>query len=257
MKKLKIWYNARSATEKGALITGMFLLVITLLTIAHQRSELNSDNTKLREDLQKKEENLKEKDLEIVRIVGERNQLETKFAIFVSAADHSYPELPAEQRLERFSKELEKLLNSTKEGDKLILLEVGHVLDAVETLGQQLLPTGDRVLSASVVELLSKTLKAFSEYQVDVTSLMGDGEAHTLADQIKGIFDSAGWQVNGVNQALFSRPVRRLIIKVDKPPPEALGRAIVHLFNDLGYAPKAILDPKMGEKTIKIIVGKK
>lgn len=257
MNKLESWYKKRSATEKGALITGTFVLVATLLTIAHQRSELKSDNETLSQDVQKTEEKLKEKDIEIGRVERERNNLDTKLAVFVSAAEHSYPELPADQRLERFSKELEKMLKSVEAGDKNILLKLRHIENAVKTLGHRQLPAGDRVLSASVVERLSKSLKAFSEYQVDVTCLMGDGEGHTLANQIKGVFDNAGWKVNGVKQSVFSGPVRGIVIKVGKPPPEALQRAIMPLFDNLGYPREAILDPAVGEKQISIIVGTK
>ena len=42
---------------------------------------------------------------------------------------------------------------------------------------------------------------------VTVTSLMGDSEAHEFATQIKDHLVANGYDVNGVNQALFSGPV--------------------------------------------------
>lgn len=42
---------------------------------------------------------------------------------------------------------------------------------------------------------------------ITVTSVMGDGEAFSFATQIKDFFVSQGYDVNGVNQSVFSGPV--------------------------------------------------
>ena len=64
-------------------------------------------------------------------------------------------------------------------------------------------------------------------FQVNITSILGDGEAYNFAHQIKNYLESQGYQVNGVNQAIYSGPVNGQIIE----------------------------PPKDGDNTYKIIIG--
>lgn len=43
--------------------------------------------------------------------------------------------------------------------------------------------------------------------RVTVTSVMGDGEAFSFATQIKNFLEQQGYEVNGVNQSVFTAPV--------------------------------------------------
>ncbi len=43
---------------------------------------------------------------------------------------------------------------------------------------------------------------------VTVTSVMGDGEAFNFATQLKDYLESQGYDVKGVNQAVFSKPIK-------------------------------------------------
>lgn len=63
--------------------------------------------------------------------------------------------------------------------------------------------------------------------KVIVTSVMGDGEAFNFANQVKLYLQSKGFDVDGVNQAIFSMPIRGQIIE----------------------------PPKDGDSTFKIIIG--
>jgi len=64
---------------------------------------------------------------------------------------------------------------------------------------------------------------------VKITSVLGDGEAYGFANQIKTFLENEGYQVDGVNQAIYSGPITGQII-----------------------------EPPQGEdKTFKIIIGNK
>ncbi len=67
---------------------------------------------------------------------------------------------------------------------------------------------GDRQLTEANAKGLEDALKKFSFKSVDVTAVMGDGEAFRLASQIKNFLVSKGFDVNGVNQAVYSAPVQ-------------------------------------------------
>ena len=51
---------------------------------------------------------------------------------------------------------------------------------------------------------------------VNVTSVLGDGEAYNFANQIKSYLKEQGYEVNGVNQSVFSNPISGQIIEPPK-----------------------------------------
>lgn len=52
--------------------------------------------------------------------------------------------------------------------------------------------------------------------EVVVTSVMGDGEAFNFASQIKDYLEKEGFSVNGVNQAVYSKPISGQIVEPPK-----------------------------------------
>lgn len=48
---------------------------------------------------------------------------------------------------------------------------------------------------------------------VDLTAVMGDAEAFRFATEIKAYLESQGYDVNGVNQAVYSQPIQGQIIE--------------------------------------------
>lgn len=63
-----------------------------------------------------------------------------------------------------------------------------------------------RTINTNIRSQLAQLLPDKSN-TVTVTCVMGDGEAFNYAEQIKDFLISEGYTVNGVNQAVFSRPV--------------------------------------------------
>lgn len=114
-----------------------------------------------------------------------------------------------------------------------------------------------RVISQSAARQLAASLRSTKDYKLNITCIMGDNEGFALAEQIKGIFLEAGWNVAGVNQGLFSSPVRGLAMEFAEQPPSTLQRALLPLFEDLGYPKTANLNPKGTKHTVRIVVGSK
>ena len=84
-----------------------------------------------------------------------------------------------------------------------------------------------RELDINLKEQLDKLITVGS--MVNITSVLGDGEAYNFASQIKLYLEEKGYKVNGVNQSVFSGPVSGQIIE----------------------------PPKDGDRTFKLIIGNK
>ena len=69
----------------------------------------------------------------------------------------------------------------------------------------------DANLKSQLLQAIPKSTK------VSVTCIMGDGEAFQFAEEIRVCLVGAGYDVEGVNQAIFSQPVLGQIIE---PGPE-------------------------------------
>ena len=75
------------------------------------------------------------------------------------------------------------------------------------------LQPGDRALNDPVRHSLDQTLKQQSFASIRVTAVIGDQEAFRFASQIKNYLESAGYQVSGVDQAVYTRPIQGQVIE--------------------------------------------
>ena len=71
--------------------------------------------------------------------------------------------------------------------------------------------TQPRELDSSLEAQLKQLIPTGSS--VDLTSVLGDGEAYNFASQIKKYLENNGYKVNGVNQAVYSQPISGQIIE--------------------------------------------
>ncbi len=122
----------------------------------------------------------------------------------------------------------------------------GQVAHSIVNVGKQ--PRS--VFQAAASALISELRKYPSE-RVDVVAVMGDAESFGLAQLIEEILKHAGWQSNGVSQAVFSGLPKDVIIEtsVDKP---SLG-LLLNWLGQLGFKPQGFL--KHDAAITKIIVG--
>lgn len=72
--------------------------------------------------------------------------------------------------------------------------------DNVVNIGNQ-----SRILDEHNKKQLEENLE--KDKKIIITSVLGDGEAFNFATQIKDYLLSAGYQAEGVNQAVYSSPV--------------------------------------------------
>jgi hypothetical protein len=77
----------------------------------------------------------------------------------------------------------------------------GGITAGVVNVGPQ-----PRKIDAGLMSQLTQILPEKTK-KVTVTTIMGDGEAFAFATQIKDYLVQQGYDVNGVNQAVFSEPL--------------------------------------------------
>jgi len=67
--------------------------------------------------------------------------------------------------------------------------------------------------------LISKMTTHLSKYKgasVRITCLREDYGALSFSEQLKSVFQNAGWKVNGVHKASFIKPLKRIVLVLNK-----------------------------------------
>jgi hypothetical protein len=122
----------------------------------------------------------------------------------------------------------------------------GQVAHSITNIGPQ-----PREISQASANALIAELRKHAPERVDIASLLSDAESYNLATILDQILKLAGWQTEGVAQAVFTGLPGGVIIEtpVDKP---ALG-ILLNWLNTIGLKPQGFLKPDSG--ITKIIVG--
>lgn len=102
----------------------------------------------------------------------------------------------------------------------------GQAAHSITNIGPQ-----PRVLSGAAANEIARSIRDFSPQAVKVTALMGDPESYQFADVLQGILRQAGWECDGINQAVFSGLPRGVILKMSEKSPSmvALGEALLRV----------------------------
>jgi hypothetical protein len=102
-----------------------------------------------------------------------------------------------------------------------------------QAIGQQNIHIGSqpRTLKSRDATASVAAAQQYKGTKVDLTCLMGDGEGIAFAHELKALLEDAGWQVEGVNQAVFSGPVEGIVLRCQGAEPAAwltaVGNAIL------------------------------
>jgi hypothetical protein len=81
------------------------------------------------------------------------------------------------------------------------------------TAGKVTVGRSPRRLTPKLIAQIDQHLPSDMNKVIEITSVMGDQEAFQFAEKIKTHIESKGRKVNGVNQAIFNRPVKGQIIE--------------------------------------------
>ena len=166
-----------------------------------------------------------------------RDKAELQLAPFLAAAERRFPDTPADKRLE------------------LLIAKLDKAITDVQSAAQKVSP--ERRIDPHLKQSLVVNLKSISPLDVEITCVLGDTEGFSLASQIKDVFEQAGWKVNGVSQAVFTTPIKHLVLSFGKEPSRDLQRTLAPLFDSLGYPREASLNKQLEGNSLKIVVGSK
>ena len=173
---------------------------------------------------------------QIQKLEKERDELHAKLAPFLARADYGFPEAPSEDRL------------------NLLIMKMDET-NFAEKVDKPIIDT-DRVISKENRFYISNGLKFLPKLELEITYPDDDPESHRLAAQIQGIFEAADWPAIKVYPSNFSTPVQKMTVEFGEKPDYILQRALLPLFDSLGYSREAFLNVNLPKNTMKIIVGK-
>jgi len=121
----------------------------------------------------------------------------------------------------------------------------GQVAHSIQNFGPQ-----PRQVSRAAANLLVSELRKQPTESIDLCCVMGDTEGYQLASILKQVLELAGWTINGVNQCVYSVPVRGVIVETNAARP-----SLQVLANWLGGAelkPIGNLNPNATQVTVVV-----
>ena len=85
---------------------------------------------------------------------------------------------------------------------------------------------------------------------------MGDQEALSFASQLKTLFQESGWTVDGPNHAIYTNPIKGIIITLKDKTSEPKAIYIFNLLSSFGFKPVGEINPQSTFE-IGIVIGGK
>jgi hypothetical protein len=89
---------------------------------------------------------------------------------------------------------------------------------------------------------------------IDINCLMSDEETFAFASQLKTLFQSSGWKVDGVNRCMYSAPMKGLIIAIKDSTSINRGNYIFQILQFAGFDAHGEIRPDT-KFPVGIIVG--
>lgn len=91
-----------------------------------------------------------------------------------------------------------------------------------------------RTIDRDKVLFLASDLKKLRGEKILITSVLEDEESFSLADQLKKVFEKAGWQVNGVYISMSSNQKKGLMLVMNSRSHEDKARYLMSIFRSIG-----------------------
>ena len=190
---------------------------------------------KLKSELEKKENTIKELEVKISKVEHERDKAQTQLAPFLAVANKKFSESPQDKRLDLLLNRLEQTVDTFQDIAKSIPV--------------------DRKLNQTIKNKIIERLKLIEPLVIEISCIVGDQEAISLAAEFKEIFENADWKVHGITMVIINRPVKTISLIFGKKPSRDILIALAPIFNSLGYPREYVIDEKINNNLLKILVG--
>lgn len=122
-------------------------------------------------------------------------------------------------------------------------------------------PVESPAVAAGVPKTLSPEMKTALKTRLSavkgnivVEAILGDGKSLRLAQQLADVLKDSGWNVKGVDQVVFSRPVEGILIQVHSATTPGAG-LLQKALNAVGLDAKGAIQERLPPDQIEIVVG--
>ncbi|MBN1516710.1 hypothetical protein JXA32_09100 [Candidatus Sumerlaeota bacterium] len=186
-------------------------------------------------DLKKDKENLENS---LKSTENERDKAELKLAPFLAVADKTFPQTPADQRLELLVEDLNDAINKLTETTK----DIKRV----------------RTVSFKTKKQIISNLKKMKPLKVGIIVPVGDTDALAYGNEIKKVFEESEWVTLGIMNLVTPEPFQdHLAVLTNSKIDSNSIISLLPLFEEHGYPPTVIHDDSMSTDVIHFLVGPK
>jgi len=143
--------------------------------------------------------------------------------------------------------------SSPKEGQKIVVKDSPNSLvqapinspNSVQIAAGQVTinQSHNRSITPEAKDRMVGILRRFAGAKANMVYEMGDAESYSFAKKVSDVFETAGWQVSGWDQAHSAQPIPNLVVRVSSDKPTEKYLAVFAAFKVLGLkAPFAVMD---------------
>jgi len=150
----------------------------------------------------------------------------------------------------------EVALEKTERYERTILDLQAKVKEQFERRQVTLEEKKDRRIPDHMISQVTEELSKYRGSAVRIACNKNDSEALSFAEQLKSLFEEAGWSALGVNQTQFSKPVREVVIILNHEAQKPKANYVFSLLMALDVKSSARLNKNQPED-LGIIVGQK
>lgn len=72
------------------------------------------------------------------------------------------------------------------------------------------------LIPQTLISMMTTHLSKYKGSSVQITCIKNDQRALSFSEQLKSVFQNAGWTVNGVHKASFSNPLKGIVLVLNK-----------------------------------------
>lgn len=113
-----------------------------------------------------------------------------------------------------------------------------------------------RLIPETLISKMTTHLSKYKGASVRITCVRDDQGALSFSEQLKSVFKNAGWTVNGVYKASFSKPLKRVVLVLNKKEQKPKANYMFSVLKSLELKGIGKLN-KNQEEDLGIIIGTK
>ncbi len=113
-----------------------------------------------------------------------------------------------------------------------------------------------RSLTPEIADKLRELLTPYRGSTVKITALLGDSEGFGYAVQFQKVFATAGWKVDGIDQAVYTAPLAGLLLRIRDENNYAKNvETINNAFKQVGLDVGGFQDSSAPSDAVELVVG--